>query len=58
MIDPNAVKNLMRHTSLNTTSRYTRTVLERMKDAVQNKDLPLGGNPYAKQLKPTACVNC
>ena len=29
--DPNTVKNLMRHTSLNTTSRYTRTVMDRMK---------------------------
>ena len=27
--DPNTVKALMRHTSLNTTSRYTRTVAER-----------------------------
>ncbi len=34
--DPNTVKALMRHTSLNTTSRYTRTVAERMKAAVQN----------------------
>src|SRR5215468_7904242 len=33
--DPNVVKNLMRHTSLNTTTLYTRTVEERMKDAVQ-----------------------
>jgi len=34
--DPNTVKELMRHTSLATTSRYVRTVTERMKQAVQN----------------------
>jgi len=38
--DPNTVKNLMRHTSLNTTSRYTRTVMERMTAAVQNLGKP------------------
>ena len=43
--DPNTVKNLMRHTSLNTTTLYTRTVTERMKDAV--KDL---GNPLEASL--------
>jgi integrase len=37
--DPTTVKNLMRHTSLNTTSLYTRTVIERMKEAVQNLGL-------------------
>ena len=46
--DPNTVMKLLRHTSLNTTSRYTRTVMERMKDAVQNLGRPLeaslGGN--------------
>jgi len=42
--DPNTVKNLMRHTSLNTTSRYTRTVMERMKDAVQNLGASRGDN--------------
>jgi hypothetical protein len=42
--DPNAVKNLMRHTSLNTTSLYTRTVQERMKEAVEN----LGGNSWGQ----------
>jgi len=40
--DPNVVKNLMRHTSLNTTSLYTRTVEERMKEAVEN----LGGKSW------------
>ena len=34
--DPTVVKDLMRHTSLNTTSLYTRTVVDRMRDAVQN----------------------
>jgi hypothetical protein len=34
--DPTTVKNLMRHTSLSTTSLYTRTVLARMTKAVQN----------------------
>jgi len=57
--DPNTVKNLMRHTSLNTTTLYTRTVTERMKDAV--KDLVnlwrqvsganLGAIPCAKKHK-------
>lgn len=42
--DPNTVKNLMRHTSLNTTSRYTRTVVERMTEAVQNLGKPLGAS--------------
>ena len=50
--DPNTVKALMRHTSLNTTSRYTRTVTERMKEAVQNLGKPLetslGGNSIPK----------
>src|SRR5262249_11434157 len=34
--DPTTVKDLMRHTSLNTTTLYARTVTERMKEAVQN----------------------
>jgi hypothetical protein len=36
-----SVKNLMRHTSLNTTTLYTRTVTERMKEAVHNLGKPL-----------------
>ena len=55
--DPNTVKNLMRHTSLNTTSLYTRTVQERMKEAVENLGATLGGNleatPCAKKPKTT-----
>jgi len=55
--DPNTVKNLMRHTSLNTTSRYTRTVMERMKAAVQNLGKPLeaslGGNSGGKSIRKT-----
>jgi hypothetical protein len=59
--DPNTVKALMRHTSLNTTSRYTRTVMERMKEAVQNLGKPLeaslGGNAGGKsKLKTTECT--
>ena len=50
--DPNTLKNLMRHTSLNTTSRYARTVMERMKAAVRNLGKPLeaslGGNSGGK----------
>ena len=42
--DPNTVKQLMRHTSLTTTSRYVRTVTERMKQAVQNLGATPGGN--------------
>jgi len=52
--DPNTVKNLMRHTSLNTTSLYTRTVQERMKEAVEN----LGGNSLRKKTKTTLSVTC
>jgi len=55
--DPNTVKALMRHTSLNTTSRYTRTVTERMKEAVQNLGKPLeasfGGNSGGKSIPKT-----
>jgi hypothetical protein len=55
--DPNTVKALMRHTSLNTTSRYTRTVTERMKEAVQNLGKPLeaslGGNAGGKSIPKT-----
>ena len=39
--DPKIVMNLMRHTSLNTTTLYTRTVTERMKHAIQNLGNPL-----------------
>ena len=42
--EPTTVKNLMRHTSLNTTTLYTRTVTERMKDAVRD----LGANSWGK----------
>ena len=57
--DPTIVKNLMRHTSLNTTTLYTRTVTERMKEAVQNLGKPLeaslggksGGNSLRKKTQ-------
>lgn len=42
--DPNTVKNLMRQTSLATTSKYTRTVMDAMKAAVQNLGKPLGAS--------------
>ena len=41
--DPTTVKNLMRHTSLNTTTLYTRTVTECMKNAVRNLGADPGG---------------
>jgi integrase-like protein len=41
--DPNTVTELMRHTSLTTTSRYVRTATERMKEAVQNLGANFGG---------------
>jgi hypothetical protein len=48
VMDPNTVKNLMRHTSLTTTSRYVRAIPDRMKAAVKNLGRPLvasvGGN--------------
>jgi len=43
--DPKIVMNLMRHTSLNTTTLYTRTVTERMKAAVRSK---LGGRSWGQ----------
>jgi integrase len=49
--DPNTVKNLMRHTSLNTTSRYVRTVKERMIEAVQNLGATAGGNFGGNSLR-------
>jgi hypothetical protein len=53
--DPNTVKNLMRHTSLNTTTLYTRTVTERMKDAVKDLGKPLeaslGGKSGSNSLR-------
>jgi integrase len=38
--DPNVAMRLMRHTNLATTTKYMRTVEERMRDAVEN----LGGD--------------
>jgi hypothetical protein len=53
--DPNTGR--LRHTSLNTTSRYTRTATERMKAAVQNLGKPLeaslGGNSGGKPITKT-----
>ncbi|HMF48251.1 MAG TPA: hypothetical protein VK603_06405 [Candidatus Saccharimonadales bacterium] len=46
--DPKIVMNLMRHTSLNTTTLYTRTVTERMKAAVRSK---LGGRSWGISLR-------
>ena len=43
----------MRHTSLNTTSRYTRTVTERMKAAVQNLGKPLEASLGGKSIRKT-----
>ena len=51
--DPNTVKNLMRHTSLNTTTLYTRTVTERMKEAVHNLGKPLEVSLEAPAQKDT-----
>ncbi len=42
--DPKIVMNLMRHTSLDTTTLYTRTVTERMKHAVRNLGADPGGS--------------
>lgn len=41
--DPNMLKSLMRHTNLNTTSRYTRIVLDRMKLRLRNSEGYRGG---------------
>ena len=53
--DPKTGMNLMRHTSLDTTTLYTRTVTERMKEAVQNLGKPLeaglGGNSGGNSLR-------
>ena len=49
--DPTVIKNLMRHTSLNTTGRYTRTVIERMKEAVENLGANVGGQSGGHSLR-------
>jgi hypothetical protein len=55
--DPNTVKSLMRHTSLTPTSKYIRTVPERMRQAVQNLGKPLaaslGDNSGGKSIPRT-----
>jgi integrase len=60
--DPKIVMNLMRHTSLDTTTLYTRTVTERMKHAVRNLGQILGAVwghlPGAKIPKVTRCEIC
>ena len=45
--DPNVAMRLLRHTSLTTTTKYLRTVKDRMQDAVRN----LGGEPTTPRLK-------
>ena len=52
--DPNIVRALMRHTNLNTTSRYMRTVPERLKEAVKNLGANPGGNSGGNSLRKTA----
>jgi integrase len=53
--DPKTVMNLMRHTSLDMTTLYTRTVTERMKEAVQNLgkllEATLGGSSGGNSLR-------
>ena len=49
--DPNAVKELIRHTtSLRTTSRYMRTVSDRLKESVKNVEATSGGNYAGNSL--------
>jgi integrase len=52
--DPNTVRTLMRHTSLNTTSRYMRTIPDRLKEAVKNLGASLGGRSGGNSLHKTA----
>ena len=59
--DPKVVMNLMRHTSLNTTTIHARTVNERMRDAVQNLGKDSGGNSWGQfggnsSLNPTSRI--
>jgi len=49
--DPNTVKELMRHMSLSTTSRYMRTVPDRLKQTVQNLGATPGGNSGDNSLR-------
>jgi len=48
--DPNVVMRLMRHTSLTTTTKYLRTVEDRMKDAVSSLGANVGGNLGANSV--------
>jgi hypothetical protein len=52
--DPNTVRDLMRHTSLNTTSRYMRTVTDRMKEAIRNLGASPGGKSGGNSLRKQA----
>ena len=41
--DPNVVMRLLRHTNLTTTTKYLRTVKDRMQEAVKNLGANFGG---------------
>lgn len=47
--DPRVLMSLMRHTSLNTTTKYLRTLQENMKKAVNNMGATLGANQNSLQ---------
>ena len=49
--DPAVLMRLMRHTSLETTTKYLRTVPERMEDAVKNLGATFGGGFDSNQRK-------
>jgi len=51
--DPNVIMRLLRHTSLTTTTKYLRTVKDRMQEAVKLLGASLGGKSGGKFLPKT-----
>jgi hypothetical protein len=52
--DPSVIMKLLRHTSLETTTKYLRTVNERLEVAVQTLGASLGGNSKGESRQKTA----
>ncbi len=51
--NPDTARRLMRHTSLQTTTKYMRLVRDRMQEAVKNFGAGLGGNSGGNSLRKT-----
>jgi integrase len=52
--DPAVVMKLLRHTNMTTTTKYLRTVENRMRDAIENLGASDGGNFESKKVAKTA----